>query len=120
MNALRLCFLLYLLAPLKLIAGTNSNPLHSTDEVTPGAAQLNQYIGYLQHKRIGLFANQTSLVDGTHLVDTLRQRGVDIRVIFGPEHGFRGKASAGEKVGNATDEKTGIPVVSLYLSLIHI
>jgi uncharacterized protein YbbC (DUF1343 family) len=39
---------------------------------------------------------------------------VDIRVIFGPEHGFRGTADAGEKVGNYTDPKTGIPVVSLY------
>ena len=36
------------------------------------------------------------------------------RVIFGPEHGFRGNASAGEKVGNYIDKQTGIPVISLY------
>ena len=39
---------------------------------------------------------------------------MDIKVIFGPEHGFRGTADAGEKVGNFVDEKTGIPVVSLF------
>src|SRR5881394_1598466 len=54
------------------------------------------------------------MVGNTHLVDTLRKLGIDIKVIFGPEHGFRGTASAGEKIGNYTDEKTGITVVSLY------
>jgi len=54
------------------------------------------------------------MVGNTHLVDTLMKLGVDIKVIFGPEHGFRGTADAGEKVGNYKDEKTGIPVVSLY------
>jgi uncharacterized protein YbbC (DUF1343 family) len=54
------------------------------------------------------------MVGNTHLVDTLRKLGVDINVIFGPEHGFRGTADAGEKIGNYVDEKTGIPVVSLY------
>ena len=63
---------------------------------------------------MGIFANQTSMVGNTHLVDTLMKLGVDIKVIFGPEHGFRGTADAGEKVGNYIDEKTGIPVVSLY------
>ena len=60
------------------------------------------------------FANQTSTVGNTHLVDTLRKLGVDIRVIFGPEHGFRGTADAGEKIGNYIDQRTGIPVISLY------
>ncbi len=54
------------------------------------------------------------MVGNTHLVDTLLKLGVDIRVIFGPEHGFRGTADAGEKIGNYKDEKTGIPVISLY------
>lgn len=72
------------------------------------------YLPLLKGKRVGIFANQTSMVGQTHLVDTLRKSGIDIRVIFGPEHGFRGTANAGEKVGNYTDEKTGIPVVSLY------
>ena len=50
----------------------------------------------------------------SHLVDTLQQLGINIKVIFGPEHGFRGTADAGEKVANYTDAKTGIPVISLY------
>src|SRR5213592_817385 len=82
--------------------------------IIPGAERINVYLPFLKGKKIGIFANQTSMVGDTHLVDTLRKLGVDIKVIFGPEHGFRGTASAGEKIGNYTDEKTGIPVVSLY------
>ena len=68
----------------------------------------------LKNKKVGVFANQTSMVGNTHLVDTLRKLGVNITVIFGPEHGFRGTADAGEKIGNYTDDRTGIPVISLY------
>ncbi|MBC7848323.1 MAG: DUF1343 domain-containing protein [Chitinophagaceae bacterium] len=82
--------------------------------IEPGANRIGEYLPLLKGKRIGIFANQTSTVADTHLVDTLRKVGVNIAVIFGPEHGFRGTADAGEKVGNYTDEKTGIPVVSLY------
>jgi uncharacterized protein YbbC (DUF1343 family) len=63
------------------------------------------YVPLIKGKRVGIFANQTSMVGNTHLVDTLRKLAVDIKVIFGPEHGFRGTADAGEKVGNYTDEK---------------
>lgn len=83
-------------------------------KVIPGAARINVYLPLLKGKRVGIFANQTSLVGRAHLVDTLQKLGVNIRAIFGPEHGFRGTADAGEKVGNYTDEKTGIPVISLY------
>jgi uncharacterized protein YbbC (DUF1343 family) len=79
-----------------------------------GAENMKQYLPLLKGKRVGIFANQTSIVGKTHLVDTLRKLGVDIKVIFGPEHGFRGTADAGEKIGNYTDKQTGIPVVSLY------
>ena len=82
--------------------------------IKPAAERINEYVPLLKGKRVGLFANQTSTVGNRHLVDTLRSLGVDIRVIFGPEHGFRGTADAGEKVGNYTDKETGIPVVSLY------
>lgn len=83
-------------------------------KITAGAERINVYLPLIKGKRIGVFANQTSMVGNTHLVDTLRSLGVDIKVIFGPEHGFRGTADAGEKVGNYRDEKTGIPVISLY------
>lgn len=82
--------------------------------VMPGANRINIYLPLIKGKTVGIFANQTSMVGNTHLVDTLRKLGVNIKVIFGPEHGFRGTADAGEKVGNYIDEKTGIPVVSLY------
>ena len=89
---------------------------NKTDEkrIMPGAERINVYLPLIRGKRLGIFANQTSMVGSTHLVDTLRKLGIDIRVIFGPEHGFRGTADAGEKIGNYTDTETGIPVVSLY------
>lgn len=87
---------------------------YSQNPVKPGAERLDQYLHLIKGKNIGLFANQTSMVGSVHLADTLSKLGVKIKVIFGPEHGFRGTASAGEKVGNYIDEETGIPVVSLY------
>jgi uncharacterized protein YbbC (DUF1343 family) len=82
--------------------------------IIPGAERISVYLPLIKGKRIGIFANQTSMVGNTHLVDTLLKLGVNIKLIFGPEHGFRGKADAGENVGTYTDQKTGIPVVSLY------
>lgn len=83
-------------------------------KILPGAERINVYLPLIKGKSVGIFANQTSMVGQTHLVDTLMKLGVNVKVIFGPEHGFRGTADAGEKVGNYIDEKTGIPVVSLY------
>lgn len=82
--------------------------------IVPAAERVSVYLPLIRGRKVGIFANQTSMVGNTHLVDTLRKLGVDIKVIFGPEHGFRGTADAGEKIGNYIDEKTGIPVVSLY------
>lgn len=92
----------------------NHSPVTSGQNIIPAAERISVYLPLLKGKRVGIFANQTSTVGNSHLVDTLRKSGVDIRVIFGPEHGFRGTADAGEKIGNYVDEKTGIPVVSLY------
>jgi uncharacterized protein YbbC (DUF1343 family) len=72
------------------------------------------YLPLLKGKRVAVFANQTSMVGHTHLVDTLLRRGVNINVIFGPEHGFRGRASAGETVSSTRDGASGLPVISLY------
>jgi uncharacterized protein YbbC (DUF1343 family) len=85
-----------------------------TGRILAGAERLNVYVPFLKGKKIGIFANQTSMVGSVHLVDTLKKLGVNITTIFGPEHGFRGTADAGEKVGNYVDEQTGINVVSLY------
>jgi uncharacterized protein YbbC (DUF1343 family) len=82
--------------------------------VRVGAADTSAYFPLIKNKKIGLVVNQTSVTDGVHLVDFLWERGFKISLIFAPEHGFRGKADAGEKVANEKDPKTGIPIVSLY------
>lgn len=83
-------------------------------QILPGAERINVYLPLIKGRKVGIFANQTSTVGNRHLVDTLQKLGVDIKVIFSPEHGFRGTADAGEKIGNYIDEKTKVPVVSLY------
>lgn len=82
--------------------------------IIPGAERMDQYLPLLAGKKVAVFANHTSMAGQLNLVDTLVKRGVTITVIFGPEHGFRGTADAGEKIDNVTDPATGIPVVSLY------
>jgi uncharacterized protein YbbC (DUF1343 family) len=82
--------------------------------ILTGADQLDQYLPLLQGQSVAVFANQTSVIGNTHLVDTLIKLGIHIRKIFSPEHGFRGDADAGATVGNQTDPRTGIPVISLY------
>jgi uncharacterized protein YbbC (DUF1343 family) len=83
-------------------------------QVLPGAFQTEIYFPLLKNKRVAVFANQTSTLGNTHLVDTLVKSGIIVSVIFGPEHGFRGTADAGEKIDNAIDKKTGIKVIILY------
>ena len=78
------------------------------------AMQLEDYLPLIEGKRVGIVGNQTSIIGETHLVDTLLSLGIDIRKIYTPEHGFRGTADAGAKVNSSKDEKTGLPIVSLY------
>ena len=80
----------------------------------PGAERMSVYLPFLKGKTVAVFANQTSMVHHTNLVDTLLKRGIKVVKIFGPEHGFRGVADAGEKVSNAIDKKTGVEIISLY------
>lgn len=84
------------------------------DHYVSAAMQLDDYLPMLEGKRVGVVGNQTSIIGKTHLVDSLLSLGVDIRKIYTPEHGFRGKADAGAKVNSSKDEKTGLPIVSLY------
>lgn len=70
--------------------------------------------GWLDGKRVAVVGNQTSVVEGIHLVDTLLAKGIRVSKIFCPEHGFRGTAAAGAHVDNSTDPKTGLPIISLY------
>ncbi len=86
----------------------------SQKRIIPGAERMDQYLPLLKGKNVALFANQTSTVGNSLLLDSLLKRGIKVVKIFGPEHGFRGTADAGEKVGNAIDKETGIEVISLY------
>ena len=79
-----------------------------------GTDQIETLISLINNKRIALVANQTSLVGSTHLLDTLCSLGQRPAALFAPEHGFRGKADAGETVKDGKDVKTGTPIISLY------
>lgn len=99
----------------------NKDTLANTDkkQIITGASRVNSYLPFLLDKNIALVGNPTSIVlnknsKKTHLVDTLLQHGVTIKKVFAPEHGFRGKANAGEVVKNGVDLKTQLPIISLY------
>jgi len=79
-----------------------------------GAERTQEYLPLLKGKTVGIIANQTSTIGTTHLVDSLVTLGIKIQSVFAPEHGFRGNASAGEKIKDGVDEKTGLPILSLY------
>lgn len=79
-----------------------------------GADQTATYLDYLRGKRVGILVNQTSIIGSTPIVDSLVALSINVVRIFGPEHGFRGTASNGDKVSDSVDPKTGISVVSLY------
>jgi uncharacterized protein YbbC (DUF1343 family) len=102
-------YILYSLAAMLVVCSVAAQ-----DKVITGADRTGTWVPMLKGKRVGVFANQTSMVGNTHLVDTMLRSGINVVRIFGPEHGFRGVADAGEHVGNALDKKTGVPVISLY------
>jgi len=88
--------------------------IKNDSDVLNGAEQTAGYLPMLKGKRVALVANHTSMVGKTHLADTLKSMKINLVKVFAPEHGFRGEASAGEKVASTVDEKTGIPLISLY------
>jgi uncharacterized protein YbbC (DUF1343 family) len=81
---------------------------------TPGASQIELYRSMIEGKSVAVVANQTSMTGQTHLVDNLLNIGINIKIIFAPEHGFRDLADAGETVENGKDPETGISIISLY------
>ncbi len=80
----------------------------------PGANRTDQYRNLIEGKTVAIVANQTSMAGKTHLVDNLKGMGIDIRVIFAPEHGFRDLAGAGVGIMDGKDPISGVPVISLY------
>lgn len=85
-----------------------------SSELIVGAERMDKYLPLLKGKNVALIVNQTSVVQNQHLVDVLLEHGVSIKKVFAPEHGFRGEASAGEKINDQTDDQTGLPIISLY------
>ncbi|MBL0709663.1 MAG: DUF1343 domain-containing protein [Colwellia sp.] len=93
---------------------TSINKTTSNSHPIVGAEQMTLYLPRLKGKKVGLVVNQTSQVSGVHLVDKLIANHVDVQAIFAPEHGFRGDYDAGEKFSSTVDNKTGIPLLSIY------
>ncbi|CCG98210.1 hypothetical protein FAES_0196 [Fibrella aestuarina BUZ 2] len=83
-------------------------------KLVTGADQVATYLPYLKGKRVGMVVNPTSIIGSKSSVDSLQSLGVNVVMVFGPEHGFRGNASNGAKVADEVDAKTGIPIISLY------
>ena len=95
------------------------------DPIITAANQTEKYLPLLKNKKVAIVANQTSVVEVesrkfkvesrfVHLVDTLLAQNINIVKVFAPEHGFRGKADAGEHVKDDIDVKTGLPILSLH------
>jgi len=103
---LTLCFLPFIVFCLAC-SGPKENP-------EPGAWQIDQYKQLIMGKSAAIVANQTSMVGRTHLVDTLLRIGINVSVIFAPEHGFRDMADAGDKIKDGRDTETGVRIISLY------
>ena len=79
-----------------------------------GAEQTKAYLPMLKNKRVALFSNHTGMVGDKHTLDILLENKINVVAVFSPEHGFRGTADAGEHVSSSVDEKTGVPILSLY------
>ena len=85
-----------------------------TARVILGNERTAEYYPLLKGKRVALFGNHTSLRGNRHLLDCLLADSIRVVAVFSPEHGFRGNADAGEKVGSSVDSRTGVPILSLY------
>ena len=106
---LTLWFIGILLMPV-LQAATTQGPL------VLGAERMDVITRLLKDKQVGLVINQTSILEKQqkHLLDALVEKGIQVKKVFAPEHGFRGTADAGEEVKDSRDLKTGVPIVSIY------
>lgn len=85
---------------------------------TSALSQISDYIEIINKKKIAVVVNQSSLIDKTHIVDSLLSLNIDIKYIFTPEHGLNGNYDAGEEVKNSLYKN--IPVISLYGNNKHI
>ena len=104
----------------KIVQNSAHDKLSPTDSIPPILiSKPVDYLNLLQQKVVAVIANQTSIVkksnnEYTHLIDTLVSLEITIKKVFSPEHGFRGKADAGEHIADGKDLQTGLPIISLY------
>ena len=93
----------------------DSRPAEVRQEVLVGATDTLSYLPHLRGRRVAVLANHTAMFSAEeHVVDMMHRSGINIVGIFAPEHGFRGSIEAGAVVRNSVDERTGIPILSLY------
>lgn len=98
-----------------IASGVGQQPVsRKNNTIITGADQTEKYLGYLKDKRVAVLANPTTIIGKRHLVDSLLSIGINIVKVFGPEHGFRGNASAGAVVSDEKDPATGVKIISLY------
>lgn len=107
----RTCFLWGVLVCLLLFS---SQIQAQENRVIPGDEQTDAYLPLLKNQRVAIFSNHTGMIGQQHLLDVLLEKEVKVTAIFSPEHGFRGKADAGEHVSSTKDAQTGVPILSLY------
>lgn len=107
-------FILSLLIAVNLSAFAQTVKSSTQCTVKTGAESMEEYLPLLKGKKVAVLTNQTGIIGKTHLVDSLVSLGINVVAILSPEHGFRGEADAGEHVSSSIDEKTGIPIKSLY------
>ena len=107
-------FVFILCFPLYTMAGPGIPPKNSSLKL--GAERMEVVTRLLKDKRVALVVNQTSVIeDGqVHLLDALLNKGIDVKKVFAPEHGFRGTEDAGKEVADSRDIKTGTPIISIY------
>lgn len=106
--------LIIILALISFACQATEKTVEPSEKIIVGAERTEEYITKLSCQRVAVLANHTAMVGDKHLVDMLIANRVNLVGIFSPEHGFRGKADAGEHVNSSVDEQTGVPIWSLY------
>ena len=103
-----------LLLSVSLLSFTCAQEHQEEQQLKMGAEITDKYFPLLEGKRVAVMSNQSGMVGDEHLVDFLVAGNHNVVGIFSPEHGFRGTADAGEHVSSSVDQKTGLPIWSLY------
>jgi uncharacterized protein YbbC (DUF1343 family) len=117
MKQMKLTSFIYIFSLSLLLIFTGVELKAQNKKILTAADQPELYLSKLSGKSVGIVANQTSILTQSnqkHVVDFLLEKGISVKKVFVPEHGFRGVADAGEKVDNTIDSKTGLPIISLY------